>query len=277
MRPAPGSLYGKRRRDWNAQWYTRQRDFTAVFVHEFGTTVPSGPGHIATPTDYFRYKVTVTDADHPAANPLYILSQDYAFLMENQWIARLPEVREASPGAAPDELIVYYCDMFPFRKDDLDPNTWLPREKVTAYVGTELVPQMVEAFRVQSDEWGFPWTDAWTSYRAEDAERLSVALGDGQTWFHGPAPARGDARISINVSSRDNADYDTLADALMSTFHHELFHNLQRNLNLNLGGDGRWAGKETAGSSFQRERRCWPPRSGSHWCTWARPHRGAPT
>jgi hypothetical protein len=223
--------------------YAPKRALTALFVHEFRATVPSGAGSLATPTDYFRYEVTVTDADHPSTDPLYAFNQEYAFLMENQWVAQLPEVREASPGAAPDELIVTYCDMFPFRKDDADPSTWLPRDQVSAYVGAELVPRMAEAFRVQSDEWGFSWTDAWTSYRAEDAERLSVALGEGQTWFHGPAPARGDARLSINVRSRDNADYDSLTDALMSTFHHELFHNLQRNLNLSLGGDGRVGGE----------------------------------
>jgi hypothetical protein len=231
-------------------WYAPKRALTAVFVHEFGATVPSGAESFATSTDYFRYEVTVTDIDHPSTNPLYAFSQEYAFLMENQWVVQLPEVHEASLGAAPDELVVYYCDMFPFRKDDADPGTWLPREAVTAYVGTELVPQMAEAFRVQSDEWGFPWTDAWTSYRTEDAERLSVALGDGQTWFHGPAPARGDARLSINASSRDNADYDSLTDALMSTFHHELFHNLQRNLNLSLGGDGRAGGQDNRWKFF---------------------------
>jgi hypothetical protein len=192
----------------------------------------------------------VTDAGNPAADPLHVISGDYAFLMENQWVAQLPEVQEASPGAAPQELVVYYCDMFPFRKDAADRSTWLPREKVTAYVGAELLPQMSEAFRVQSDEWGFSWTDAWTSYRTEDPERLSVALGDGETWFHGPAPARGDARMSINASSQDNAEYDTLTDALISTFHHELFHNLQRNLNLSLGGDGRAGGQDNRWKFF---------------------------
>ena len=107
----------------------------------------------------------MTDADHPPTNPLHALSEDYAFLMENQWIARLPEVRETSPGAAPDELIVYYMRHGPLSPQCLRPATWLPREDVTDYVGTELLPQMVEAFRVQSDEWGFPWTPAWISYR----------------------------------------------------------------------------------------------------------------
>jgi hypothetical protein len=224
-------------------WYAPKRDISAVFVHEFGENVPADLGSISTPTDYFRYKVTVTDAAHPATNPLYTLTRNYAFLVENQWVAHLPEVSEDSPGAAPDELGVYYCDMFPFRKDVADPSTWLPREEVTAYVGAELVPQMVETFGAQTDEWGFPWSDAWTSYRPKDPERLSVALVDGQTWFHGRAPASGDAGISINASNRDNAGYGSLTDALMSTFDHELFHNLQRSLNLGLGGDGRVGGE----------------------------------
>jgi hypothetical protein len=247
---------GQRISVWQAsRWiarslYAPQTGVRTVFVHEFGATVPSETGSIATPTDYFSYEVTVTDADHPTANPLYAFRKDYAFLMENQWVAQLPEGREDFPGAAPDELVVYYCDMFPFRRDVADPSTWLPREEVTAYVGAELLPPMVEAFRVQTDVWGFPWTSAWTSYRTEDTERLSVALGDGQTWFHGWAPSRGHAGISINASSRDNADYDSLTDGLMSNFHHELFHNLQRNLSLSQGGDGQVGGAENRWKFF---------------------------
>jgi hypothetical protein len=40
------------------------------------------------------------------------------------------------------------------------------------------------------------------------------------------------------VDSEDNQNYQDLTDSLMSTFYHELFHNLQRNINLHLGGDG---------------------------------------
>jgi hypothetical protein len=229
-----------------------QTGVTAVFVHEFNATVIAGTERMPTPTDYFRYDITVLGTNHSMANPLRTFSEDYAFLMENQWIAPLPEVREASAGAAPDELIVYYCDMFPFQKSIRDHATWLPRRDVTAYVGSELVPQMVEAFRIQTDEWGFPWYHEWTSYRSgEDAERLSVALlADGQTWFHGEAPYRGNSRMSINVKGGDNARYDTLTDGLMSTFHHELFHNLQRNINLHNGGNGNVGGAEGAWQFF---------------------------
>jgi hypothetical protein len=228
-----------------------QTGVTAVFVHEFDETVVSGTGKIATPTDYFRYDVAVIDASHPIANPLHTFGEDHVFLMENQWIARLPGVQEESDGAAPDELIVYYCDMFPFQKSIMDATTWLPREDVTGFVRTALIPQMVEAFRVQTDEWGFPWYDAWTSFRPqEEPERLSVALADGRTWFHGRAPSRGHSGISIKVKGGENAHYDTLIDGILSTFHHELFHSLQRNIDQHYGGNGDVDGEEDAWEFF---------------------------
>jgi hypothetical protein len=140
--------------------------------------------------------------------------------------------------------------MVPFRRDAHDPATWLARKDIPDYVGDELVPRMVEAFRMQTDDWGFPWYPVWTSYRGgEDVERLSVALSDGQTWFHGRAPRRGHAGISIKVSG-GNAGYDTLTDGLMSSFHHELFHNHQRNINQSSGGDGIVDGAENAWQLF---------------------------
>jgi len=223
---------------------------TARFVHAFGETVPSEGGPTATPTDYLRYEIAVVDANHPQAAPRQAFSADDALLLEDQWIARLPPVLEESAGAAPDELIVYYLNMVPFRMIPDEPTTRLPREEVTAYVGNELVPRMVEAFRVQTDEWGFPWYHAWTSYRSEDAERLSVALVDGQTWFHGQAPRGGHSGISINVRSLNHMVYDVLTDGLMSTFHHELFHNIQRNIHLHSGGDGKVDGAETSWQFF---------------------------
>ncbi|GAG44522.1 unnamed protein product, partial [marine sediment metagenome] len=48
--------------------------------------------------------------------PLPALEGNYAFLMESQVVTPLPEVREEAEGAAPDELIVYYCDMFCFQR-----------------------------------------------------------------------------------------------------------------------------------------------------------------
>jgi hypothetical protein len=223
---------------------------SVVFALEFDETVTSDTDTIATPTDYFRYDLLVTDAQHPATSPLHASSHDYAFLLENQWIVPLPEVQETSPGAAPDELMVYYCDMFPFRTDNHDVATWLPRERVPDYLRVELIPAMVEAYRVQTADWGFPWYQEWTGYRpGEDEERLSVALADGETWFHGKAPGQGNSGISINVS-RGKIEYDTLTDGLMSTFHHELFHNHQRNLHQHLGGSGGVGGVDSAWDFF---------------------------
>jgi hypothetical protein len=255
--PDLGDDPGNRIPVWReSQWISNslgftQTDVTAVFRHEFGETVTSSAGTIATPTDYFRYSVALIDAGHPVSTTLRTLGQDYAFLMENQWIARLPLVAQESDGAAPKELIVYYCDMFPFRRRSHDTTTWLLRQDVPDYVQLELVPRMIEAFRIQTDDWGFPWYQGWTSYRpGEDAERLSVALTDGRTWFHGWAPGRGHSGISINVNGGPNAHYDTLTDGLMSNFHHELFHNLQRNINQNSAGNGHVDGKGDAWQFF---------------------------
>jgi hypothetical protein len=227
-----------------------QTGVTVVLEHMFDGTVLTDTGALATPTDYYRYNLVVTDALHPATNPRYTFSRDYAFLMESQWVAPLPEVREASVGAAPDELVVYYCDLFPFRRESQDPTTWLPRERVEGYIRAELIPALIEAYRIQTDVWGFPWYEEWTSYRPRrNAERLSVALADGETWFHDEAPRQGHAGISLNVS-RVKEEYDTLTDGLMNIFHHELFHSLQRNINQHYGGDGRVGGAKNAWDFF---------------------------
>ena len=224
---------------------------TAVFRRVFTETVASETGMIPTPTDYFRYVVAVVETDHPTANPLHVFAEDYAFLMEDQWIVSLPEVLEQSPGAAPDELIVYTCDMLPFQRDAADRATRLPRVHIPNYVSAELLPAMVEAFRVQTDEWGFPWQQAWTSYRSgEDAGRLSVALTDGLVWYHGRTPSGGNSGISINVNGGDNALYDTLTEGVMGLFHHELFHNVQRGLHLGYGGTGSVDGADDAWQFF---------------------------
>ena len=68
--------------------------------------------------------------------------------------------------------------------------------------------------------------------------RLSIALTDGSTWYHGQAHARGSAAISLRLDSEDNYRYQNLTDSLISTFYHELFHNMQRSLDLLHGGDG---------------------------------------
>ena len=223
---------------------------TAVLRHTFNETVLTNTGTISTPTDYYRYDLFLTDAHNPATSPRHVFSRDYAFLMENQWVVRLPDVQEASVGAAPDGLVVYYCDMFPFRRDTQDPRTWLPRKRVAEYVRAELIPAMIHAYRVQTDVWGFPWYEEWTSYRpGGDGERLSVALADGETWFHDEAPRQGHAGISLNVSP-GKVEYDTLTDGLMSIFYHELFHSHQRNIYQHHGGHGRVGGTKNAWDSF---------------------------
>lgn len=227
-----------------------QPDVTVVFRHEFTATIRSEAGAtagaIATPTDYMRYDLVVTTG----RRPLYAFRQDYALLLENQWIAPLPQVADASPGAAPDELVVYYNDMVPFRRDGRDASAWLPRDLVSDYVRGELIPAMVEAFRLQTDDWGFPWYPEWTGHRpANDAERLSVALADGEAWFHGQTLGQGNAGIYLNVN-RGLVEYETFTDGLMSTFHHELFHNHQRNLHQYLGGSGQVGGAGGAWGFF---------------------------
>jgi hypothetical protein len=174
---------GERISVWReAEWIGRDRSYdpdgvTVVFSRVFTETVTTPAAMVPTPTDYFRYDITVADANHRTVGPVVTIAEDHAFLMERQWIAHLPEVQEESPGAAPGELIVYACDMFPFQREADDSSTRLPRALVPDYVRTKLLPAMVEAFRVQTDEWGFPWYEAWTSYRpGADGERLRCPL-----------------------------------------------------------------------------------------------------
>jgi len=194
---------------------------------------------ILTPTDYFQIDLRVKNPDPRSSSTHFEFHQEYAFLLENQWLVDLPQVSEHSPGAAPSAMLLHYYDMLPFIENSGD--TWkpIPRSDIPAYLSTELIPAMQEAFFIESVQWGFPWYHAWRSYRPDDpTDCLSVALTDGSTWYHGQAEARGSASISLNVDSEDNQNYQGLTDSLMSTFYHELFHNLQRSLNLHLGGDG---------------------------------------
>jgi hypothetical protein len=224
---------------------------TVVFEHEFGTTVMSGTQRVATPTDYFRMDLMIADEGLSTSGPVYTYSEDYAFLMESQWIAPLTQER-ASPGSAtPEDLIVYYCDMFVFQRDLNDSTSRLRRREIPRYVQSKLLPAMVEAVHVQTMDWGFSWQEAWTSHRAEDGnERLSVALSDGETWFHGEAPMRGHSGISLTTKGGANRNYDTLTDGLLSTFHHELFHNLQKGMVQEFGGHGDVDGEEGAERFF---------------------------
>jgi hypothetical protein len=226
-----------------SQWISNTSAVTetqsAVFNIEFDDMVHNGTGSIPTPTGYYRYEIAVEADAQANSSLLYDDNEDFAFLLENQWITPLAGLREEVAGAAPDELVVYYADMFPYQRDSLDPNSRMPRSEVDAYVQNELVPAMVDAVYTQTDNWDFPWRQGWSSYRqGGDAERLSVALTQGGTWFHGRAPSTAHSGISINVESKEFSGYDTLTDGIMSVFHHELFHNLQRNINLDAGWDG---------------------------------------
>ncbi len=188
---------------------------------------------LPTPTDYFRTTLTIVDRE---GRQLAETVTDFAFLMENQWQVPLPELAEQAPGAAPNRLAVYFCDMFPFVLKLNSPDGQLQRAEIERYIQVDLIPEMVEAIRTQTNEWGFPWYAEWANYRnGEDPKTLSVALTNSDTWYHGPAPSRGHAEISIRVDG-SMLEYETLTDGIMSTFHHELFHNLQRNISMHFGG-----------------------------------------
>ena len=202
---------------------------------------------IKTPTDYYRCRIVISDAK---GSQLQTYLSDFAFLMENQWSVPLPPVLEDTPDAAPDELVVYYYDMMPFQSDLRDPDSRIPREEVSRYIQTELMPAMVEAFQTQSNSWGFAWYEEWRNFRGEeDPKILSVALGEHQTWYHGKPASLGHSMISIRVDGT-TGEYDNLTDGLISTFHHELFHNHQRNISLHLREDASVAGKEQAWMMF---------------------------
>jgi hypothetical protein len=202
---------------------------------------------IRTPTDYYRCRILITDAK---GNQLRSYVRDFAFLMENQWRLPLPAVQEATPGAAPEELVVYYYDMLPFQADPRDPDSRIPREDVGRYLQTELLPALVEAYQAQSNIWGFTWYEEWRNSRHdEDPKSLSLALGEHQTWYHGKPAPLGHSMISIRVDGTAG-EYEGLTDGVLSTFYHELFHNHQRNLDLHFNGQASVAGKDQAWMMF---------------------------
>jgi hypothetical protein len=214
-------------------------DFQVVFQRKS----EEGRSIFRTPTDYFSYRVSITDTQ---GHLLEEFSDDYALLMENQWRVPLPEVLEATPGAAPNQLVVYYYDMIPFQTDLRDPLSQIARSDVERYIQTDLVPAMVEAFILQTNDWGLPWYEEWSNARTdEDPKALSVALVESGTWYHGKAPSLGHAMISIRVDG-SFGEYADLTDGIMSVFHHELFHNQQRNISFHFGSQGHLQGKEAA-------------------------------
>ena len=202
---------------------------------------------IRTPTDYFSYNLRLVDAK---GNLLKEFSDPYAFLMENQWRIPLPRVNEQEPGAAPQDLVLYFCDMIPFQRDVRDPESRIPRQDVEHFIQTELIPAMAEAYITQTNLWGLPWYKEWSNSRIEeDPKSLSVALAEHGTWFHGSPPSLGHSMISIRVDG-GYGQYRDLTDGIMSIFHHELFHNQQRNISLHFGSKGIISGKAEAWETF---------------------------
>lgn len=232
---------GGRERDRITVWQARQQGKDArvgsstSFTVEFGEEITLGGQLVPTPTDYYRLSVVVQDANQPGIQPLFATDLEYAFLMERQYLVDLEYTRPTSPSS-PRQLLVYACDMFPFQRDEHDPASKISRIAIPGYIQSELLPELLAAIHLQTAGWGFEW-EGWVSYESGgDPSSLGVALSDGQTWFHGPAPERGNASIAINVNGGNNADYDTLTDGIMSTFHHELFHNLQLAIANSSGG-----------------------------------------
>lgn len=224
-----------------------QQGVKVRFPVTFNKTMELGGSSIPTPTDYFQYQITITDMN---GNLRQTHMEKYAFLMENQWRAPLSRLLETEPDSAPDRLLVYYNDMIPFQADLRDPLTQIPRQDVDRYIQTELVPAMVEAIRTQTNDWGFPWYPEWRNYRREEEPKtLSVALGEYGVWFHGEAPTLGHSMISIRVDG-SAGEYDSLTDGIMSVFHHELFHNHQRNMSQHFNGNGNVAGRDEAWMMF---------------------------
>ena len=218
-------------------------NFNVVFEHFFKHEGKA----VQTPTDYYRYELSVFD---PQGHIVHEISEEFAFLIENQWRVPLPRVLEATPGAAPNELLIYYYDMIPFQTDMRDPETQIPRQDVNRYIQTELIPALVQAFVTQSTLWDLPWYEEWSNYRTEeDPQTLSVALGGYGLWFHGAAPSLGHAMISIRVDG-SFGEYSSLTDGILSVFHHELFHNQQRNISLHFGSKGNLYGKDGAWKLF---------------------------
>jgi len=219
----------------------------AHFQVTFDRDIQIGDKSTQTPTDYFQYQISIIDSTGVAQ---YSRTENYAFLMENQWRVPLPKLLEAEPDAAPDHLLVYYYDMIPFQADLKKRSTRISRQNVDRYIQTELIPAMVNAMQVQSNAWGFVWYPEWkNSRREEDAKTLSVALGERGIWFHGRAPSLGHSMISIRVDG-SAGEYDSLTEGIMSVFHHELFHNLQRNIDLHFGNHGDVSGMDNAWMMF---------------------------
>jgi hypothetical protein len=224
-----------------------QQEVRINFTATFNRTTKHGKKSILTPTDYFKYQISIFDMNGILRQSH---TEEFAFLMENQWRTPLPQLLETEHGAAPNHLLVYYYDMIPFQSDMRDPASQIPRLDVERYIQTELIPALSDAIQTQSNVWELPWYPEWRNFRRdEDPKTLSVALGEYGIWFHGEAPSLGHSMISIRVDG-SVGEYDNITDGLMSIFHHELFHNYQRNIALHFSGQASIAGQNEAWKMF---------------------------
>jgi hypothetical protein len=241
---------------WMDTWWVPPQDMNEseeqglVITYEFTENINLDGVEVLTPTDYFHLNLSISQTAPPAGELLFNYSKDFAFLMESQWFAELPEVLEDSPGSAPRELVVYYCDMF-FPNIQGSSNPWIPRQEINRYLSMELIPAMLAAYQAESVSWGYPWYAEWRPYREDESrDLLSVALTKDDTWFHGVAPEVGNASISINLQNAELESYNNLSESVISNFYHELFHHHQRNINLHLGSDGDIDGSEEVWQFF---------------------------
>jgi hypothetical protein len=202
---------------------------------------------VRTPTDYYRYEITLRTAKG-ADTPLLSFIREYAFLLENQWIVPLGSDTRLSQNKGLTEFAIYYADMFPYGTNYSFPKTRLYRSEVETFISSELLPAVLEAVHLQTVIWGFSWHEEWTSYRSgEQPGRLSIALFKEDVWFHGQSYHN--ANISLGPGLYVG-DYAGLLDGLMATFHHELFHNLQKSIYQSMGGDGNVSGLDHAWAYF---------------------------
>ncbi len=228
-----------------------QAGVSILFEHEFNATIPASALSTPTPTDYYRLEVQILDASYPGERPGAVLSREFAFLLEDAWSVPLPETLETSPGAAPDKLVVYACDMFIVPIDGRASGSRLSRQQFPGFLQKELIPRMIAAYHLQTEGWRFPWHREWTGYRPEEEPKaLSISLTNGEDWFHGSAPVLGDASISINLADPLFYDRHAFLEGFTTIYQHELFHNLERNINLHAGGNGGVNGKGESWSFF---------------------------
>ncbi len=218
------------------------------FSYILGSKSEQEPADLeSTPSGYYRVAVRAVETKNGEERSIPLYDQDYAFLLESQWVVDLPLEIGVPAGAGPRQLVIYYTDMTPFQSDTFTVEGRLPRQAVNSYIETIVAPGMLAIIKQEAINWRFPWSSAWRGYRpGEDYQRISVALTDQKEWFHGRAPKGGFATLSINVHQFDLQTYVDVTDWIYSIFSHELFHNVQRNMNLLNNGDGEPEGSQHA-------------------------------